>query len=242
MALKVLLLQARNPDDPVRHEERRSFAAKTGLALEQIVPWDLLGGPPTLSEARMFDAVMVGGSGDYYVSKRSLPHFEAQLEFVADIVATGHPMFASCFGFHILVAALGGEIIHDPGRTEVGTYELTLTTEGNQDELLGRLPPKFAAQMGRKDRAAELPPGVVHLATSELNPNQALRIPGQPIWTTQFHPELDEETNRGRFLRYMSGYAAHMTPRQQKEALDSRFGPSPETDKLLPAFLKLVFG
>jgi hypothetical protein len=89
--LKILLLQARNPDDPVRHEERQSFATRAGLSLEQIVPWDLLGGPPTLSEARMFDAVMVGGSGDYYVSKRSLPHFEAQLEFVAEIVATGHP-------------------------------------------------------------------------------------------------------------------------------------------------------
>jgi GMP synthase-like glutamine amidotransferase len=104
------------------------------------------------------------------------------------------------------------------------------------------LPEKFAAQMGRKDRAAKLPPGVLHLAASELNPNQALRIPGQPIWTTQFHPELDEETNRGRFLRYMSGYAAHMTPKEQRKALDNRFGPSPDTDKLLPAFLELVFG
>jgi hypothetical protein len=33
-----------------------------------------------------------------------------------------------------------------------------------------------------------------------------------------------------------------MTPKEQQEALDSRFGPSPETDKLLPAFLNLVFG
>lgn len=242
VALKILLLQARNQDDPVRQEERRSFAAKTGLALEQVVPWDLLGGPPTLTEARMFDAVMVGGSGDYYVSNRSLPHFEAQLDFVGEIVATGHPMFASCFGFHILVQALGGEIIHDPANTEVGTYELTLTCDGQRDELLGRLPRKFAAQMGRKDRAYRLPPGALHLASSERNPYQALRIPGQPIWTTQFHPELDEKTNRGRFLRYMSGYAAHMTPRERQEALDNRFGPSPETDRLLPAFLRLVFG
>ena len=188
MALKVLLLQARNPEDPVREEERQSFSTKTGLPLEQIVPHDLLSGPPSIATVRRFDAVMVGGSGDYYVSKRSLPDFDAQLELLATVAATGFPMFASCFGFQILVQALGGSIVHDPVNVEVGTYDLCLTGEGLEDPLLGRLPSVFAAQLGRKDRAERLPDGVLHLASSQRSLYQSFRIPNRPIWATQFHP------------------------------------------------------
>ena len=241
MSLRVLLLQARNSDDPVRAEERQSFARKTGLPLERIVPHDLLTGPPSLLRVRQFDALMVGGSGDYYVSKRSLPEFDAQLELLAEVASIGFPMFASCFGFQILVQALGGSIVHDPVNVEVGTYELRLTEDGVADPLLGRLPEVFAAQLGRKDRAASLPDGVLHLASSSRSPYQCFRIPGRPIWATQFHPELDLETNRQRFERYLKGYAQHMSEQEREEAR-RRFRASPETERLLPGFLDLVFG
>ena len=241
MAVRVLLLQARNPDDPVRSEERQSFADKTGLPLERIVPHDLLSGPPSVAEVRRFDAIMVGGSGDYYVSKRSLPEFDAQLDMLSTMAASGFPMFASCFGFQMLVQALGGAIVHDPENVEVGTYDLELTPEGRQDPLLGCLPAVFAAQLGRKDRAARLPEGVVHLARSRRSRFQSFRIPDRPIWATQFHPELDVETNRMRFDRYLRGYAQTMSE-GEREAARARFRPSPETNRLLPAFLRLVFG
>jgi len=241
MSLKVLLLQARNPDDPVRGEECQSFADKTGLPVEQIIPHDLLSGPPSIERVRQFDAVMVGGSGDYYVSKRSLPSFDAQLDLLGTVVATGFPLFASCFGFQILVQTLGGEIVHDPVNVEVGTYELTLTEAGQEDPLLGLLPPVFAAQLGRKDRAERLPDGVLHLASSSRCPYQAFRVPDQPIWATQFHPELDMASNRLRFDRYLKGYAEHMSEEERDEARRG-FGESPATDILLPAFLDLVFG
>lgn len=241
MALKVLLLQARNPDDPVREEERHSFSKKTGLPVESVIPHDLLGGPPSWRQVKRHDAVMVGGSGDYYVSKRSLPEFDAQVELLAEVAQTGFPMFASCFGFQILVQALGGVIVHDPVNVEVGTYDLRLTPAGVEDPLLGCLPEVFAAQLGRKDRAESLPEGVLHLASSQRSLYQSFRIPDQPIWATQFHPELDVETNRLRFERYLKGYARHMSE-DEREETRRRFRPSPHTDCLLPAFLDLVFG
>ncbi len=241
MEPRILLLQARNEDDPVRREERQSFSDKTGLPLENIVTHDLLQGPPTRATIERFDAVMVGGSGDYYVSRRSLPHFDAQLERLASVVEGGKPMFASCFGFQLLVEALGGGIVYDAENVEVGTYEVRLTEAGRRDPLLGRMSTVFAAQLGRKDRAERLPPGVDHLAYSERIPYQSFRIPDRPVWATQFHPELDLESNRLRFDRYLKGYALHMSDAEQQEAR-GRFRESPETDRLLPAFLELVFG
>lgn len=241
MSLKILLLQARNHGDLAKIEERQSFACKAGLDVSQIVPHDLLSGPPSLAQLRRYDALMVGGAGDYYVSKQNLPGFFEVLDLLREVVAHGHPTFASCFGFQLMVKALGGEIIYDPEGMEVGTYELALTPAGQQDELLGTLPPRFQAQLGRKDRANRLPDGCVNLAFSRRAPFQAIRIPGKPIWATQFHPELSGKENRTRFQRYLDGYASVMSADERAVAL-SRFKESPQTETLISQFLTLVFG
>jgi GMP synthase (glutamine-hydrolysing) len=239
-SLKILLLQARNPEDQARADERKSFADRAGLALEQIVPHDLLVGPPSLAEIRGHDALMVGGSGDYYVSKGNLPGFSELLHVLRDVVEVKHPMFASCFGFQLLVRAAGGEVVLGTDRTEVGTFELTLTDAGAEDELLGSLPRRFNAQLGHKDHVHRLPNGWLHLASSESSLYQAFRIPDEPIWATQFHPELTGEENRARFLRYLEDYGRYMD-RAERDDTMPRFRESPEAEQLIPRFLRLVF-
>ncbi len=236
---RILLLQARGPGDPARAEEVRSFAARCGVDASQITPWDLLEGPPSMAEIRFHDTLMVGGAGEYYVSRGDLPHFPRLLKRLAEVVDAGHPTFASCFGFQCLVVALGGEIVHDAEGMEVGTFPITLTAAGRADELFSQLPPTFQAQLGRKDRAAGTWDGVLGLAESERCPVQALRIPGKPIWASQFHPELDRDTNLFRFNRYLEGYASVMTPEELQQTLDT-FHPSPEANDLLKRFLDLV--
>ncbi|MDX1382443.1 MAG: type 1 glutamine amidotransferase [Thermoanaerobaculia bacterium] len=242
--LRLLLLQARLPDDPTRDGEVADFARRAGLPAESFSPWDLLAGAPSVAEARRFDGLMIGGSGDFYVSKGDLPEQRAFLDFLADWVEQGVPTFGACYGFQSLVQALGGEVSHDPGSTEVGTYELELTEEGREDPLFGTMPERFDAQLGRKDRAVRLPAGVPNLARSERCPFQGLRIPDRPVWASQFHPELDERSNRERFLRYLDGYAtaggAAMTPEEQQQQLDA-FRQSPHASDLLRRFVDLVF-
>ena len=240
MTIKIFLLQARHANDAARFEERSSFATMAGVDEAQVIPFDLLTGTPTLAEVRRYDALMVGGSGDYYVSKENLPNFAGVLALLADVVAVGHPTFASCFGFQLIVKALGGEIVYDAQHAEVGTYELNLTENGRSDELFNYLPNTFYAQLGRKDRASHWPDGISHLASSEFAPFQALRVPGQPIWAAQFHPELTKATNLARFRRYMAGYAALMDAAEVEKTL-ARFDESPEANQLIGRFMQLVF-
>ncbi len=241
MALKILLLQARNPHDPAKENELASFVAKTNLKQIQFVPFDLLSSPPTLETVKKCDALMVGGSGDYYVSKENLPHFKRTLDTLREVVTIGHPTFASCFGFQLLIKALGGEIFFDEEGSEVGTYPLTLSEEGEKDELFGILPKHFYAQLGRKDRAISIPEGVVNLASSKRAPYQAIRFPNKPIWATQFHPELNKEENLGRYRLYVEAYSIHMSEREKQDAFD-RFIESPHTEILISRFLNIVFG
>lgn len=240
MEINILLLQARYEDDLARIEERQSFAARAGLQIQQIIPHDLLSGPPTLDQICFFDALMIGGSGAFSVSQNNLPNQDEVLEVLAEVVQVGHPTFASCYGFHLLVSALGGNIIYDPDNMEVGTYEITLSPAGQEDELFQILPAKFMAQLGHKDQAAELPDGLINLASSKRAPFQAFRVPGKPIWATQFHPELTGQDNLLRFHRYQDEYASIYGPEQLKMVLE-RFNESPETDHLITQFLKTVF-
>ncbi len=216
-----------------------SFAARLNLPLDAVVPHSLLEGPPALEYVLSFDALLIGGAGHFDVTKRNLPSFDATLSRLVEIVELGHPMFASCFGFHLLVEALGGKIVRDEANMEVGTFPVYLTPEGQQDELFRILPPVFWAQLGHKERAERLPPGVVSLAYSERSPYQAFRVPGKLIWATQFHPELTVEENRQRFLRYVQVYKAYLSPEETRALLDT-FRPSPETEKLLPRFMELL--
>ncbi len=225
----------------MRPEELRSFSDKTGLDVDRFSTHDLLSGPPRIRDILNHDTLMVGGSGDYYVSRGDLPDQHGTLEVLGEVADRGHPTFASCFGFQLLVAALGGSVISDPEAMEIGTVTIRLTDDGRRDPLLGHLPETFSAQAGRKDRAANLTDGVVHLASSEACPYHALRVAGKPVWATQFHPELSGPENRARFLRYLDGYGAWMSEEELSKTLDT-FKASPEAEQLLPRFLDLVFG
>lgn len=237
--MRILLLQARTSHDPAKHNERVSFAHKARLPVEALTPFDLLAAPPTLAEMQAYDAVMVGGSGDYYVSKGNLPHYTETKAALLALVETGHPMFASCFGYQVLVDAMGGEIVYLPEKMEVGSYQLTLTPEGKEDALLGTFPEMFTAQLGHQDQATRLPKGTLNLASSERSPYQAFRVPGKPIWATQFHPELSRSENLKRFNRYLDTYSKVMTP-EERETATSNFRESPETETLIGKFIEYI--
>jgi GMP synthase (glutamine-hydrolysing) len=239
--MRVVLLQARYPDDPAKAEEVLSFARATRLGIESWLSHDMLTGPPDLEALDDLDAVMIGGAGDFYLSSGDFPNLDGTLEFLRTVVEEGRPMFASCFGYQCLVLALGGELTFDPQNGEVGTFDLHLTPDGRADPLFGDLPETFAAQLGHKDRTLHAPVGTLNLAFSQRCAHQALRVPDRPVWATQFHPELDRETNYGRFQRYMAGYSDYLTPEEMERA-HLRFTESPETWELLPRFLELVGG
>ena len=230
--MRFLLLQARNPGDPVREEEVRQFAARLEVPLEAVHTWDLLAGPPEPSHLAAYDALLVGGSGEYDVSKKNLPHMPKTLAFLKQVAETGFPTFASCFGFQLLVVALGGEVTRDEENAELGAAWVCLTEEGKKDELFGALPECFWVQAGHKDRASRMPEGVLNLAYSEKAPYQALRVPGAPIWATQFHPELTEEDTFRRFKRYAALYAPHLSDAE----IWAMLRPSPEANTLLLRF------
>ncbi|MDX1546240.1 MAG: type 1 glutamine amidotransferase [Rhodothermales bacterium] len=237
-ALRYLLLQVRNPGDPMRAQEVQCFADVLGCDPARIAVHDLLGGAPTPGQLDRADVVLLGGSGDYSVAEGG-PWLEPALDGLRTLAARAQPTFASCWGFQAVARALGGTVVTDLDRAELGTLPVRLTDAGRADPVFGPLGPTFHAQMGHQDVVTRLPEGAVRLASTDKVANQAFRLDGLPVYCTQFHPELGRATMLGRLRAYPT-YIERilgLTVEQFAETL----ADTPETEALLPRFIRHVF-
>jgi GMP synthase (glutamine-hydrolysing) len=188
--------------------------------------------------------MLLGGSGHYSVAEEtSLAEppddwLQQALDVLRDLHARRRPTFASCWGFQAMARALGGRVIHDAERAEIGTHHLYLTLTGYDDPVFGPLGEAFLGQMGHEDHVLELPPGATLLASSYKITNQAYRLDGAPFYCTQFHPEL----NRAGLLRRLDAYpeyVRHLTGMSSDE-FAATIRDSPDTEALLPRFVRHV--
>ncbi len=233
--VRFLLLQVRNADDPMRPQERRSFARALRVSLEQVDTWDLLQGVAPAKVVQRADVILMGGSGHYSATSQQ-PWLVRLLPWLAELATGGKPLFASCWGFQALARALGGRVEHRPDQAEVGTLQVKLTPQGKQDPLFGSLPEVFQAQMGHEDAVVELPPGALWLAQTDRNPYQAYRLEGLPVYCTQFHPELNRQELLDRVYSYPE--YVHRIAGVSVEEFATRCHDTPESEALLRRFVR----
>jgi GMP synthase (glutamine-hydrolysing) len=234
-ALRVLLLQVR--DQPAaRHHEELCFVERLGLRAEQLVCVNVLEeAVPDWAAVAAADLVLLGGAGSHS-AYRDYPFTAPLSTLVQRLVEEGRPFFGSCFGHQFLARALGGTVVHDPERSEVGTFEVKLSEAGRADPLFAGLPSRFLANLGHNDQVAELPPNLVCLASSELCRHQVVRVPGRPVYATQFHCELSIGAMYERLMMYRTGY---LRDDEEIDQVVARFRPTDEADGLLRRFVEL---
>jgi GMP synthase (glutamine-hydrolysing) len=235
--VRFLLLQVRNAQDRMRHNEVRCFARCFGCSTDRIDVVDLLAGVPEQEALDRADIVLLGGSGDYSVA-RGGPWLPAALDTMAALYDTSKPTFASCWGFQAMARALGGEVVTDHSRAEVGTAWLELTPEGARDPVFGPLAARFQVLIGHEDIVTELPVGAIRLASSERVENEAFRFDGKPIYATQFHPEL----SRADIVQRIAAYPSYL-PLAGAASLEEfeRMTPdTPHAEAILARFLEVV--
>lgn len=235
--MRFLLLQIRDADDPIRQQEVACFAAALECDLADVVPFDLLAAAPSRALLAEFDAVLVGGSGNYSAAGEGV-WLDRALAGLRQIVDLNMPMFASCWGFQALARALGGRCEHAPQFAELGTIELATTAAGRDDPLFATLPPTFLGQAGHEDCVTRLPEVAVWLASSERTAYQAFRVAGAPIYCTQFHPELTLKSLIDRVAAYPQ-YVERIAGVPFDEFC-TRCHETPEANALLRRFKDLV--
>jgi len=233
-----LLLQARMSNDPMRDHEHGCFAAALGVSEDDIAAVDIVRTPPTAEILEGVKAVLIGGSGSFS-ARGNEPWLQTTTAFLReDVIGAGRPMFGVCFGLQLLGRTLGVDVIHDPDRREVGTFEVEVFEAAQSCELFNGLPKRMLVQQGHNDRIVALPEGTTHLATSERASVQAMKVIGKPVWATQFHPELSRRDNAMRYKRYISAYGGGSP--QPDDPVMSSLRDTPSATDLLRRFGQLV--
>ncbi len=220
-------------------QEVGCFARALHCAPEQIRTFNLLNDRPGGSVLDAVEVVLLGGSGDYSVAQGG-PWLERVLDTMRDLHARSMPTFASCWSFQAMARALGGEVVTDLARAELGTLQLRLTEAGEHDPLFGTLGPLPLVHMGHQDLVERLPAEAVLLASTDRVENQAFRFVGKPIYCTQFHPELTVRAMTER-LRAYPEYVEKIAG-ITIEAFLQTLAETPETNALLRRFVRQVFG
>jgi GMP synthase (glutamine-hydrolysing) len=237
--LRYLLLQVRNADDPMRAHEIQSFSRVLRISPERIDVHDMLSGLPVRRTIDRADMILLGGSGHYSATGDG-QWLMRGLGLLRNLHAERKPTFASCWGFQAMARAMGGEVLKDMQRAEVGTHTLTLTEAGKADPIFGPLGETFFGQMGHEDCVIRLPDSAVLLASSRRTENQAYCFHDAPMYCTQFHPEL----NRKDLLARVKTYPEYVE--RIENIPPERFGElcrdTLETEKLLPRFVEHIFG
>ena len=248
--MRILLVQVRR--DAMREHEYTAIKEKMGLDESELIAWDVFHSfisPLPISE---FDAVIIGGSGEFYVSDWSIPEQLNAIVFVIhEAQKLRKPILGICFGHQLLARAFGGEVVKDAARQEIGTFEIECTDAASMDEIFASMPNRFLAQEGHKDHVVRLPDGAVHLARTMLSEHQAFVMPGEKMYGVQFHPELSKEDVLTRLEYYKREYSSQDSIRGMSDAgvfgdvNDSSNGvmqtkETPEAEKILMRFKEMV--
>lgn len=232
----VALIQVRERPDVEEHEQQ-CVARLAGLSSEQLRPISAFRKPTLGLEDVDADIVLIGGAGVHSVTDHD-PFTESLATLVRALIEQGRPMMGLCWGHQFIAKALGGSVITDEARSEVGAREITLTEAARTDPLLAGLPGAFSVLMGHNDRVDRLPDGATELAFSTVCGNQMFRLEGKPVYGAQFHVELTPRTLRERPEVYHSQYLRDEPPLAEQD--DARVRETPEANRILRRFIALM--
>jgi GMP synthase-like glutamine amidotransferase len=160
-----------------------------GLPVRRVQAWR-----HDIADVRLEDysAVVPLGGNAHAWAEDEYPYVRAERELLEQAVEGELPVLGICLGAQVLARTLGASV--EPGdELEYGWRRIELVPAAADDRLLGGLDGQTAAFQWHTD-SFTLPAGAVHLASSEMFPNQAFRYGA--AWGVQFHPEVDYATFR----------------------------------------------
>jgi len=223
----------------MKEHEYDCFLAGLGLEKEELVSYDMFG-KKTISPADVkgYDAVIIGGSGDYSAYNEEGLEFLGELKaFMNHCLTVNIPVLGVCFGMQLAAAAFAGEVIEDNEQKEAGVFKIFLTEQGSQNSIFEGLSDSFDAVIGHMDCVSRLPENAVLLAYSKKCPIQAFTFPNKNFYMFQFHSELSKEGMLERLRFYFNkGYA-------KQEEIDDISNNAPlvtEPMRILKNFKKIV--
>lgn len=138
------------------------------------------------ARAGVYDAILGFGGSVHPDQQLEHPWLAAEQRFLAAALRERVPLLGVCLAAELIALAEGGAV-RRISRPEIGWYDVTLTSAGRADPVLGPVGESFLALEWHSYEAV-LPAQATVLASSDSS-LQAYRIGGH-AWGIQFHAEV----------------------------------------------------
>lgn len=140
-----------------------------------------------------WDGIVLMGGSMSANDENKLDFIRDELKMVPQAIELKIPLLGVCLGSQVIAKALGAKVSRLP-QGEIGWYPLHLGISASKDNLFGGLSgPVMMFQW--HGESFELPSGSVHLAKSDLCPNQAFKYTDR-VYGLQFHCEMTDSMVR----------------------------------------------
>ncbi len=198
---RLLVIEGNSPQTMAEHVAAGGVPASKGYSdlLREVLPGAMVDicypGDPAASlpegEAlEGYDGIAITGSALHVYAGGS--EVMRQVDLVRAALATGTPLFGSCWGLQVITAAAGGAVRRNPKGREIGFgRSIRLTEAGRKHPMyVGKLD-VFNAPTVHLDEVETLAPGTTVLATNAMSDVQSaeIRTGGSVAWGVQYHPE-----------------------------------------------------
>ncbi len=198
---RLLVIEGNSPQTMAEHLAVGGVPASKGYSdlLREVLPGAVVDicypGDPTalLPEGAAlegYDGIAITGSSLHVYNAG--PEVTRQIELVRAALATGTPLFGSCWGLQVITAAAGGSVRKNPKGREIGFGRgIRLTEAGRKHPMyVGKLD-VFNAPTVHLDEVETMAPGTTVLATNAVSDVQSveIRTNGSVAWAVQYHPE-----------------------------------------------------
>ena len=169
--------------------------------------------PQSVSDLEDTNAIVVLGGPMGVYEEEKYPWLADELRFLGGAIRSGFPVYGLCLGAQLMAAALGAPVYPGEGKKEIGWFPVDLTSDAQEDPLLGDEEASFPVFQWHGD-TFDIPEGAVHLASSARYPNQAFRW-GARAYAFQFHLEIGTED----ISTWLEAFAGDMnSPRSDADA------------------------
>jgi len=198
---RLLVIEGNSPQTLADHIAVGGTAAHKGYSdlLRELMPGAIVDtchpGDPgaTLPEGESlegYDGIAITGSSLHVYDGG--PSVNRQIDLVRTAMATGTPLFGSCWGLQVITAAAGGSVRRNPKGRELGFGRgIRLTEAGRKHPMYVGKHEVFNAPTVHLDEVETLAPGTTVLATNAMSEVQSaeIRTNGSVAWAVQYHPE-----------------------------------------------------
>jgi GMP synthase (glutamine-hydrolysing) len=234
--MRVLLVQFRDEQD-VMQNEFKNILQISNLQEKDFVKYNGHNGCMAVDSFNNIDAIILCATGCGSVLRDEEKKLSGCTSALFAARDRKIPMLGFNYGAHLLTLAFGGSVTGGQTPKELGSCAVKKEPGADSDPIFKHLPNTFVVQTGHMDYIETIPPGAVHLLSSDKCKYEAWTFPEDKIYALEFQIDLDKDTAASRIIDYHNLYAAG--PGELEHHILS-LKPSPETLQILPLFFSEV--